>query len=149
MSRDLTNKHRSRKLFVWKRLKKMAKKYMIYVVKRKSMLACTRLSRLSRKLVAKDKSRRACFNIARLSRKLVAKHDKMRQMTILGRWRKLINGLLRKDEGNQPRKTTAMERWGVLVGKTLVQIRQDKGEVSWLAGTRAMKEAVLDPKRKM
>jgi hypothetical protein len=41
-----------------------------------------------------------------------------------------------------------MERWGVLAGKALVKIRGERGEVSWLAGTSALKETVLVQNRK-
>jgi len=108
MARDLLNAQRSRKLFIHCRFKRLVKKYMIYVVKRQSMLACTRLSRLARKLVAKDKGRRAAFNLSRLARKTLRKHDKTRQLQILGRWTKVIGGILRKDELSKPLKTTAM-----------------------------------------
>ena len=72
------------------------------------MLACTRMRTLARKLVAKDKSRRACFGMSRLARKLVQRHDKMRQLRILGRWRKLSNLVLGKAEVSKPSKTTAL-----------------------------------------
>ena len=42
-----------------------------------------------------------------------------------------------------------MERWTVLAGKVLHRIQQERGEVSWLAGARAMKKDVLDQNRKM
>lgn len=53
MARDLLKASGSRTLFVHRRLKRMVKKYIIYTCKRRSMLACARLSRLSRKLVQK------------------------------------------------------------------------------------------------
>lgn len=53
MARDLLKASGSRTLFVHRRLKRLVKKYIIYTCKRRSMLACTRLSRLSRKLLAK------------------------------------------------------------------------------------------------
>ena len=97
----------------------------------------------------KAKQLRICGKWAQLSRKLVEKHEKLRQLAILGRWSKLIGGLVRKDDISKPLKTTAMERWGVLAGKALHKIRQERGEVSWLAGTKAMKEGVLAQNRKM
>ena len=51
MARDLLKARGSRTLFVHRRLKRLVKKYIIYRIKRRSMLACARLSRLSRKLV--------------------------------------------------------------------------------------------------
>jgi len=145
MAHDLLNAQRSRKLFVHCRLKRMVKKYMIYVVKRQSMLACTRLSRLARKLVAKDKGRRACFNLSRLARKLLQQHEKKRQLRILGRWSKLINGVLGKSGPSEPSKTTVMERWEVLVGGALRQSGLGIGGASY---HQLLKEKVLDPRRK-
>ena len=47
------------------------------------------------------------------------KHHKVSAMKVIGRWKKLIDGLQRRDGPGTLFQYTALERWEILLGKVL------------------------------
>ena len=143
--RGLMTKNNSGRLFAKCRLRALVNKYVRHVQRLKHLKAAIRLRLLARKLLMKRKSQAACFNLSRLARKYVQLHEKRRQLVIIGRWKRLIGGLVGRHVQGQ---TTVHERWMNLISKIIPIMRKDRVECGWNLGTQVMKAGLLDRKRK-
>lgn len=126
--RGLMTKHNSGRLFTKCRLRALVNKYVLHVQRQKHLKAAIRLRMLARKLLMKRKSQAACFNLSRLARKYVQLHEKRRQLGLIGRWKRLIDGLVGRHAQGQ---TTVQERWVNLISKVIPILRRDRAECGW------------------
>ena len=109
----------SRKLFVACRFKRLATKYLAHKDRERRLGPAVRLRKLARRLLARHTQRRALCNLSGLARRLLVKHHKVSAMKAIGRWKKLIDGLQRRDGPGTLFQYTALERWEILLGKVL------------------------------
>lgn len=135
MARDLLKASGSRTLFVHRRLKRLVKKYIIYTCKRRSMLACTRLSRLSRKLLAKHEREQNQTNSTTpmerwtiLAQKALERINKDRgKVSWMAGARALKKDVL--DPARKRKTMNILGRWKVLIDGVLGLPPKNKGMV--------------------